>query len=327
MMIAQLVVREEAREHIRPFDPRRDLLALAHLIEVAFGPELALTGSRMVQDMRQIALWGPFLNLGQFFSPFRGFVWIEDEKLVGNVSLARDKEPGVWTLSNVAVLPEYRGRGIAGALVNVAIDYVRQRGGKRLLLQVRSDNSLAKGLYHRRGFVHFDTLEEMDLSVVRWPAGKEEEVAGLRRPRAVDWQAIYRLVFKSTPADVRARRPLRAQRFRRGLKWWLKRQFEFALGGRVQYELVAEEGGELTGYVVMEVDLLRGPYQLSLYVRPDARGRWERPLLRGIFQELGRVPRARVRAYISVSHPEAFEALESLGFRVLRELDQMSLDL
>jgi hypothetical protein len=98
-MIARLASTQTGtQQHIRPFNPHRDLSELATLIELTFGQDLALTGSHMVRDMRQMALWGTMLNVAQRLTPFlSGYVWIEDGHLVGNVSLMPDDNPRVYS--------------------------------------------------------------------------------------------------------------------------------------------------------------------------------------------------------------------------------------
>ena len=163
-MVAWFTARRSYASNIRPLNPHRDLEALATLIETAFGPELALTGSTMVRDLRQFALLGPLLRVAQVIGTlFSGYVWIEDDELVGNVSLSQDRDPGIWHLSNVAVLPEFRGRGIAGSLVDAATAHVRRCRGKRIMLQVRSENTRALAMYRHRGFATVDVLHELNL--------------------------------------------------------------------------------------------------------------------------------------------------------------------
>ena len=117
MVVGTLEEQTAPPSHIRPFNPAYDLGDLATLIETAFGAELSITGSNMVRDMRQMALWGPMLWLtGPASSLLKGYVWIEDGRLVGNVSVtAESGKAGDWSISNVAVLPEYRGEGSPGA--------------------------------------------------------------------------------------------------------------------------------------------------------------------------------------------------------------------
>ncbi|HHX63709.1 MAG TPA: GNAT family N-acetyltransferase [Chloroflexi bacterium] len=326
-MVVQLAA-EQVPEPIRPFNPTRDMAGLASLIEVAFGPELALTGSRMVQDMRQMALLGPMLSLaGRVASLFSGYVWIEDGRLVGNVTLTQEKDPKVWTISNVAVLPDYRRRGIAAQLMDVAIEHVRRRGGRRILLQVRSNNEGAIRLYRRLGFVTYDVQHELDISSSAWPVSVGPLRPGLRAVRPRDGAGLYNLIVRSTPEEVLARRPIHRGAYRRGLGWRLQQWWHTLMGGQEWFELLAEEEGRPVAYGSVTAYMLRGPHELQTYVLPEHRGHWELPLAEGLFALLRNVPRYAMRSYVSATHPQALEALRLLGFRLLRTLNQMSLDL
>ena len=328
-MIAEAMGKGAAPSHIRPFDLHRDLAALASLIEVAFGPELAVTGSEIVQDMRQMALWGHMLWLaGATTAPLAGFVWVENGEVVGNASLNRESEgSGVWTLSNVAVLPGYRGRGIAGQLLDTAVGYVRNHGGKRILLQVRADNQPALTLYRCRGFLTFDTLHELSLARNNWPSSPSPSGASLRRVRAADGCRIYHLVLNSRPCEVWKQRPIKAQQFHRGLWWQVRQHLQMAFAGRERFELLAESAGESVAYGNLTVHLFRGPHELELYVLPGQRGRWESELVHGLLGLVGDLPRQSVRTSISASHPEAIQVLQTLGYQTLRVLEQMALEL
>ena len=55
-------------------------------------------------------------------------------------------------LRNLAVLPEYRRRGVARALLEAACHRLQQAGTKRLFLEVRVSNEPALSLYHSLGF-------------------------------------------------------------------------------------------------------------------------------------------------------------------------------
>lgn len=55
-------------------------------------------------------------------------------------------------LLNVAVLPEYRGRGIGRAIVNGLIREAKSRGAAAIHLEVRESNENAIGLYLSLGF-------------------------------------------------------------------------------------------------------------------------------------------------------------------------------
>jgi len=55
-------------------------------------------------------------------------------------------------IATIAVLPEYRGQGIARCLLVTALQEVIRRGLRIATLEVRSGNIAAQNLYHRFGF-------------------------------------------------------------------------------------------------------------------------------------------------------------------------------
>jgi len=95
----------------------------------------------------------------------------ENELARGDISvilIARDSDGGnpppiagyicVWVvgeemhINNVAVDPRRRRRGVAGALLEAALDHGRLRGARRAFLEVRASNVAAQSLYRRFGF-------------------------------------------------------------------------------------------------------------------------------------------------------------------------------
>nr|WP_272495876.1 ribosomal protein S18-alanine N-acetyltransferase [Bacillus pinisoli] len=65
---------------------------------------------------------------------------------------------GLWVVleeahvTNIAVLPEYRGRKLGEALLNQAMELVKALGAQRLSLEVRVTNVVAQSLYRKLGF-------------------------------------------------------------------------------------------------------------------------------------------------------------------------------
>ena len=73
------------------------------------------------------------------------------EEPVGTISLTRTGDDG--EIGNVAVLPEYRGKGIAKALLTQALEYGKHELGMTLFtLEVRAGNAAAIHLYESAGF-------------------------------------------------------------------------------------------------------------------------------------------------------------------------------
>lgn len=67
---------------------------------------------------------------------------------------------GMWLIAgeghitNVAVHPDYRGRGIGRRLMEAMTDVCRREGGRRMTLEVRRSNRIAQSLYESLGFVY-----------------------------------------------------------------------------------------------------------------------------------------------------------------------------
>jgi len=320
-------LRSAAAGHLRPFNPYRDLSSLASLIETAFGPELASTGSHIVQDLRQLALLGPLLRGGaSALAPFAGFVWYEGERLVGNVSLSPEREDrSVWTVSNVAVLPEHRGQGIAGLLMDEAIRYAHSRGVRQLILQVRPDNIGAVALYRHRGFHRLDTVHELLLHHCRWPLTGGPAPAGLRSPRPADHGAIRELL--AALGTVGGQPPAGRRTAHADWRWRVRLAARYALTTERTIEVVAGNGPLVAGYAFAQTNFARGAHEAAMFVAPQFRGRYEGALWEWLLRRLHAGAPRDVRSLVSISHPEALEAAWNLGFHTQRILDQMALDL
>ena len=86
-------------------------------------------------------------------------------------------------LYNLAVLPEFRRRGIARALLSFACDDAFRRGAAFVSLEVRPSNRTAIGLYEQLGFQKigerknfYSSPREDALIMTRFRNGKEEPV-------------------------------------------------------------------------------------------------------------------------------------------------------
>jgi ribosomal protein S18 acetylase RimI-like enzyme len=152
------------KTHIRTVDPRRDLLVIADLIETCFVDQMDDEGREYVRQIRHAAQNGDFFRwmsgADEHVSlPLGGFVWIEEQRVVGNLTLIpfhsnnRGGNSTRWRylIANVAVHPSYRRRGIGRQLTMRAIEHIRQHSADAWL-QVREDNPAAHSLYVSLGF-------------------------------------------------------------------------------------------------------------------------------------------------------------------------------
>jgi ribosomal-protein-alanine N-acetyltransferase len=92
------------------------------------------------------------------------YAWELQNRSVCHIYVARTRECRVvgfcafWLvfdeihINNVAIRPEYRGRGIGTAVMRHVLAEARRLGAKRATLEVRASNTLARRLYERLGF-------------------------------------------------------------------------------------------------------------------------------------------------------------------------------
>jgi len=109
----------------------------------------------MLAQMKQAAhlsAWSPFLPVSGLEPA--GYVYVEDECVVGNLSLryALPHSSRGRLIGNVVVQPAHRGKGIGRTLVKTAIEAARSQGARWIGLEVRADNAIACDLYKSLGF-------------------------------------------------------------------------------------------------------------------------------------------------------------------------------
>ncbi|WP_338601724.1 GNAT family N-acetyltransferase [Desulfoferula mesophila] len=76
------------------------------------------------------------------------FVLRQGHRVVGHAAAIVDRRRGEAEYL-VFILPAYQRQGLGSALTGLALDYLRQRGIKRVVLEVRNDNSGALNLYRK----------------------------------------------------------------------------------------------------------------------------------------------------------------------------------
>jgi ribosomal protein S18 acetylase RimI-like enzyme len=159
-MVAEIALPASAQQHLRRLDMRRDLAKVADLVELCFAESLDPEGKRYLAEMRKAAQsaslmgWASSL-IEEAQMPPSGYVWEQDGRLVGNLSLIPISVHGKrgYMIANVATHPDFRGRGIAMALTIAALKYSREHGAANIWLQVREDNPIAIHIYIANGFV------------------------------------------------------------------------------------------------------------------------------------------------------------------------------
>ena len=312
---------QTAQAGLRPIDLRRDLGAIARLIEICFGDQLDAGGRSAIREKLVLSRYGPLLGmLGSLlqYAPgwSLGFVWIEAGQLVGNVGVqpaaARRQS---WLIANVAVHPEYRRRGIARSLVQAAVDMAAARAGKEVLLQVKADNDGALRLYESLGFETLTTRIVWERRTRQVPGLSARPRKDIRLSSSSDWQAEFDLLSEERPEGLEWAQPLDARRFRPS--------FSRALGnfinGKREEHWIAGPEDQVHGWMGLRMTFGRFDH-ISLVIPQSRREELERAMLVRALRRLGRRPWAVRIEHPAEQSPELFKALQFRPLRTLRWL-------
>lgn len=163
----------------------------------------------------------PFIRAIQLFSPvlrdfMHGYVWEEGDQIAGFTQINRRGSTATWYISAVGVHPDFRRRGIAQKLVESTIDFIRQRKGKRLILDVIEGNVPAIKLYKKLGFENFTSNNELVFQPQKAPS-KPKLPDGYQLEVTDDytWQPRFELVKRITPKELTCFEPVEEGRYKK----------------------------------------------------------------------------------------------------------------
>lgn len=224
----------EAERHIRPLDLTTDLADVATLIETCFNRYLDDDGHRFLRHLRSVSANRALLTKAQIFLrlPMQGFVWEEDGRIIGNLSLMLVRarmnsnllsfgQTG-YLIANVATDPAYEGKGIAQALTKKALEFIKNRNIKNAFLQVRDNNPTAYHIYSHFGFHEFTRRSTW----FKLPRINNLNIAPqyhVRTPRWKDWRILKHLYIKNYPRNVQWHLPIHLNLLRSDLVGYFSR--------------------------------------------------------------------------------------------------------
>jgi len=240
--ISNLAVNIQPSGNLRPFDAQRDLRTVADLVELCFADNLDPDGQRYLQQMRAAASDPSYLRWTRAFAkgtslPLSGYVWEQDDKVVGNLTLIPFISPKYryYLIANVAVHPDHRRRGIAGQMTTRALDYARLRGARAVWLHVRKDNVGAIAMYTHAGFSerarrttwyyqhgHHDALDidPDQLQEFSMPGAR------VRRRRTSEWAMQKQWLDMNYPRELRWHVSISPRSFRPSFSGFFSRLFK-----------------------------------------------------------------------------------------------------
>jgi ribosomal protein S18 acetylase RimI-like enzyme len=322
-VLARRRTEEKRFAGLRAMDPMKDLRGVADLIEEAFASDLDRSGQSALQELRWLSRLKPILWWMVYASPdhtdfLSGFVWEEDKKIVGNITINRTSVGSRrWLISNLAVAKNYRGQGIARGLMYAAIELVKEYNGLSVALQVRADNRVARHLYES---LHFKEISGTAYLWIRRVPKVEVEplpkdlVLRVRNADSNDNREAYSLASIATPLSVQKEWPLRHGQFRLNQNETFGNFFRWFSGGGPLVHWVVEEGGRFIGLVNIKPGTWGQAHQIELIVHHDWRGRLERPLISRALAYLYPWRTRNIFIKHPAHHPEAVAVYKEFGF-------------
>ena len=232
--MSSITLPAQANEHpqVRALNILRDLPTVADLIELCFSPTMDRDGQRYLSDMRRASRDDKFLRWANHMAettslPLTGYVWEENNQIIGNASLIpfRDHGKRIYLIANVATHPDHRRRGIARILTQRAIEHARHKKTTAIWLHVRDDNAGVK-LYEDLGF---------------------QEIA-----RRTAWQAAPDMHFPKPDSDIQI--VPRHPRFWSQQQDWLRRLYPDVLSWYQPLNLNAFRPGLMNWFYLLFMD-------------------------------------------------------------------------
>lgn len=302
---------EVAVRRLRPGDGDQ----LVDLLCTAFAEEFAGAGVDHAGVQRQVrsavAAQSPGIRhlLASLGARFAYFVATCDGQVVGSTAIAGGR---LLVISSVAVRPEFRGLGIAQALLDRAHQFAREQGRDRVVLDVLAHNTPAIGLYDKLGYREYHRFRAYELSFVSNPISastpRDYWLEPITPARTAAFNAVERASLPPTYFEVTPSlrdRYIRS-RFTHCLEWWI--------GGVRAHRRALIQNGRVAGFLASAVSAgqVEGRIDLPL-VTPQASDGLAGALVDAI-HFIDQSGRPRLRLDISESRPDQQAVAEAIGF-------------
>ncbi|MGH2598722.1 MAG: GNAT family N-acetyltransferase [Dehalococcoidia bacterium] len=288
---------------------------LATLLSTAFAEEFAGAGTDAAAVQRQVraSSWAQTPGIRHLMAllgaRFAYFVAVCRGRVVGSTAIGGGR---LLTISSVAVLPEFRGLGIAHALMERAHRFALEHGRDRVVLDVLAHNTPALRLYERLGYEEYHRFHayELPLPHIRGIAATPHAywLEPVTPRRAAAFGAVERA---SLPARYFEVVPTLRDRY---IRSGASRRLEGLLGGVRTHRRVLVHDGRTAGFLLTTVVAGQAEGRIDLpLVLPQATDGLTGALVDAVrfVEETG-----RYRLRLDISHDRSAQqaTAEALGF-------------
>ena len=251
-----------------------------------------------------------------------GFVWEEDGRIVGNATMTPDEyRRRTWLISNVAVYPNFRRRGIARELMQACLEEAARRSATWVILNVRPNNDGAIRLYEQLGFERVDT--EMGYVRRRKP-GLNSSLPEMRRLSGDEHRAAFELAREGMSERLKLFRPPRPAEFAINIEDRMAERVTDLFTGQRTERWGLFQQGAFVAAVTVHAQRIGTPHSFDIRVAPGERGPLEEGLVRFARHRLDGLPTRDIVTRVLTSHTELAGALAADDYVPTRGLMLMA---
>jgi GNAT superfamily N-acetyltransferase len=306
---------------------KADLEGIKQIFQLAFTEEYQRREVNIVHRIEKIQSFYPWVKvLSLFPNPYQHVFTVHVLEWEGRIAAMaqvspRNQEQTRWHIDNIAVHPDFRGQGLAQALLNGVFDYYRARGALRFTLEVDLANQPAIRLYEKLGFRRYSTLTYSKLSPKRLGRFRDPQElvvpVGLRPRRRGDLEALWELYQDAIPpyirlVEERSPRDFELGPLQQGSEWLKK-----ALRRSQALHLVVEDHHHrLLASLDVFAQLRALPHVIQMTVHPG-HGHLAEPLLRYTLHQLASISVNPVLMGCYECQRAKQDAINSVGFKKL----------
>jgi ribosomal protein S18 acetylase RimI-like enzyme len=303
---------------IRPIHLDKDVQQVAELVELCFAEAMDAEGRAYLRNIRLATRTMNSVYLNSLTPettsiPFHGYVWEEDGRIIGNVTLIHSKrgERHHYFIANVAVHPDQRGRGIGRMLTERAMRHIREHKGCRAMLQVRDDNPAAIHIYETLGFKEINRRANWVLDPDRKQADTSMQDIHITRRSANDWVQHKAWLQEIYPESVGWFLPFNIKKHTPGFLNWLDRW----LNSDTLDFWAARSQNRLLGLGSLEVV---NPHQHYLWLATSPAN--EEAVIRSLLPFVIRRMRQPKKLHVNYPAGRAVDAFKVTGMKVFNTL-------
>lgn len=305
----------------------KDIGAVKEVYKVAFDEEYRQRGVDIVKKISRWQQLYPLIKLLTLFpNPYQQLfnvhVFETDEapkKIIGIIQTsAGNREQTRWHIDNIAVMPGYRGQGVAKKLLEYIFETYGSRGILTFTLEVDAHNAAALKLYESVGFHRYMTVCYHSLAPEALAQVTPEDGTPdfLRPYKKTDVNALYDLYNAATPEHVRIVHKRRAADFK-------FRLFDLITDNLKRYTIrcdrkfyVVPEGDRIVASVEIIAQYKDLPHVVRLMVHPAHEYLYGR-LLDFALGRLARQPQHLTLISVTDYQQAKQQAVEDHGFKLL----------